>query len=758
MLSTEPDLHASISLAPSRRSEIARLFPLLLAVVGAGVYQGSLWGQFVLDSIDQIAMNPRIRSLWPDGAGGSVLPAYLRSSRPVVEASFALNYALGGVEPAGYQLVNVLVHVAAAITLYGLIRRVLALPALAGRYRQSAAHVAFAASLLWMVHPLTTQAVTYTIQRSESMMALFYLLTLYCVVRCVQSSRELAWLLLAALCFTLGLGSKVVIATAPLLVVVMDGLLMDFAFARVIRRQWRWVLLLLGVTAAAAFAMGLPSLLSRTGGSAGFGVTAISSQQYAATQPEIILHYLTLALWPVELCLDYAWPAVPDLRSAGPAAGFMGVLIILSLVGALRRWRAAFLPLAFFLILAPTSSFIPIYDLAAEHRMYLPLAALITGLVLAVDEGLAQLKTKAWIKWSTRRTLAVMLVLGFAVPLAGRTIVRNRDYHDPLDLWRQVVDQQPASYRAHNNLGMLLLARNQPAAAMPHLHKAMMIPDRMAATTVQANIAKALVMLNRPADALEILDRVILERPRVARFHMFRGDALLSMNNTEEAVQSYTAAVLIEPWNVDAVFFLGNALLQANRPAEAIAPLQRAVAIEPSQPDLHSALGLALLRSGDAQGATRQFQLALQLDPNHAQTLCNLGELSLMQGHIEHAISQLERALQLAADFPDAHRLLGKALLSAGQPQQAQKHLEAALPSFPNKPGLHMDVAQALLDTGQREGVVAALEPIAAQRLSPEQRERALLLLKRARAVGVTGLEPLEAKLEAQPATAPSQP
>ena len=183
-----------------------RALPLIIVAAAVLVYANSLDGAFVLDDDHGIEDNRRIRSL-------DNLDELLSAGRPLLELSLALNYAYGELEPAGYHAFNILIHILVALTLYGLVRRTLLLPRLRERFGTSSHWLALAIGLLWTVHPLTTQAVTYVIQRGESMASLFYLVTLYCVVRgsLAKRARRGHWYATAVVSAGVGVACKAIV-------------------------------------------------------------------------------------------------------------------------------------------------------------------------------------------------------------------------------------------------------------------------------------------------------------------------------------------------------------------------------------------------------------------------------------------------------------------------------------------------------------------------------------------------------------------
>ncbi len=185
--------------APAPREPRMRLITAACAAAivtcGLAAYSNSLRGPFVFDDLSSIVENPSIRSLWPiwpvfspTGHGSTV------QGRPLVNLSLAINYAVGGTDNVvGYHVVNMILHMLAGLTLFGVFRRTLVLPSMPDKVRHASTWLALGAALLWLVHPLQTSAVTYVIQRAGVMMGLFYLLTLYCFIRGDDSLKSRGW-------------------------------------------------------------------------------------------------------------------------------------------------------------------------------------------------------------------------------------------------------------------------------------------------------------------------------------------------------------------------------------------------------------------------------------------------------------------------------------------------------------------------------------------------------------------------------------
>src|SRR5262249_53422464 len=241
--------------------------------------------------------------IWPG------LRPFFGRQRAITTLTFALNHAFGGFEPRGYHVVNVVIHVLAGLCLFGIVRRTAQLARFADHTCANAVPLAFTIAALWLAHPLQTESVTYTVQRAESLMGLCYLATLYCAIR--AATGACAWQGPAVLACALGMGSKPVMVTAPLVVLAYDRMFLADTWRTIwLRRRWMY----LGLASSWSW-IALCGLLgalvdpaSARAGAAGFGMEGIGVRDYLLTQPAVLLHYLGLALVPHPLVIDYGWP------------------------------------------------------------------------------------------------------------------------------------------------------------------------------------------------------------------------------------------------------------------------------------------------------------------------------------------------------------------------------------------------------------------------------------------------------------------
>jgi len=444
-------------LVPGTR--LVRRWPaLLIILVGLFFYLDSFQGAFVYDEINFITNNPTIRQLWPPWPA---LLAPINVNRPLIGLTNAMNYGISGLNPWSYHALNLIIHLMAALALFGIVRRTLRAGKLAGPFGKNSNALSLVVALIWMVHPLQTQSVTYVIQRCESLMGMFYLVTLYCSIRSFSSNRAGLWYAVAIAACAGGMLSKQVMVTAPLAVLLYEVSFGGGSIRGVLVKRWP---LYTGLAATWAL-LAVIVIAAPVNDTAGFAVKSISSWDYCKSEFAVILYYLRLAFWPYPLCLDYyGWPQARTIGQILPCAVGVGTLVLASVWAIVRRLPSGFLGVAFFLILSVTSSIMPFSDFVFEHRMYLPLAPLVTLVVIGgysmtgylIDRLPAVARRK---RHGKRLAMAmatiIIVVLGFA------TARRNVDYQSDITMWSDVAAKRPDNARAHNNLGEILAGRNR---------------------------------------------------------------------------------------------------------------------------------------------------------------------------------------------------------------------------------------------------------------------------------------------------------
>ncbi|MBI5764662.1 MAG: tetratricopeptide repeat protein [Planctomycetes bacterium] len=561
-------------------------FAIIAACVASYWNSGS--GVFVFDDIQHIVNNSRIRTVWPPWV------SMAGSSRPVVSWSLAINYWLGGLDPGGYHAVNVAIHSAAALCLFGVMRRTLLLSMRLKAWRARADSVALPVALLWALHPLQTQSVTYIIQRGESMMGLCLLAVFYCIARTAHDGSRrhvasIAWsMLTVALCFV-GMGCKAVMVVAPFAALLYERTFFATSLGALLRRRWlvyvgmmsAWSILWVGGVIQGLY----PSASAAT--RVGFGLNDISPWHYALTQTGVVLHYLWLAVWPSSLCFDYAWPVVTTLKEAMGSALIVFSLLVLVVVTWVRNPSIGFVSAFFFLLLSPTSSIIPIRDAAAEHRMYLPLVSPIVLLVVFAAHVASRARSQnPAARWKVYFTLFFVLsaVLGLA------TIQRNRVYHSAEALWTDVARKRPDNARAWNNLGTLQARTGRLDLSEASLRRAIRLDPRNA--EAHYNLGLTLARKGDWTPACNAYERAITLAPDYGEAHNNAAIAMHQLGRFDDSIRHFKRAAELLPERADVLFNLGAALVEAKRATEAEPHLRRVLELEPGHADATRLLDL----------------------------------------------------------------------------------------------------------------------------------------------------------------------
>jgi tetratricopeptide (TPR) repeat protein len=683
---------------------------LLLAALLAA-YSNTFNVPFLLDDADSIELNPTIKSLataWLPPSDSGITT----SGRPLLNLSLAINYALHGTSLPGYHLANLLIHALGALTLWAIIRRTLRQPVLAPRFAAHATPLAWCAAALWALHPLQTESVTYIVQRAESLVGLFYFLTLYGFIRSVEKNattpRSRLWPALTIFACLCGMASKEVMASAPLIVFLYDRTFVSGTFTAAWQNYRR-----LHLSLAATWLILLACIIQSGGRGTTVGYSNVAWWEYAITQAPAITGYLWRSLWPANLIFDYG--AILEKNPAVVIPSTLFILILLGLaIHVLRRHPVAGFAFAwFFLILAPTSSIIPVASqTAAEHRMYLPLAACVVPAALLLYRFLP---------------LAAFPLLAALLLAAGfRTHDRNHDYRSELALWEDTVARLPDNVRALTNLGSTLFRADRFEESLHYSQEAI----RYLPTHADAhlNLGGALLKLRRLPEAIASLERAAALNPDSTLYLTSLGNAASEIGDLEKALRAYRRAYELAPGTAVNAFNLANTLMsldrmeesgryftqalslspndsgllnnyatwlrRSDRPAEAIPILEKALHTFPQSPRLNSNLGTCLMLAGRTAEGIQKLELALQLDPNLPQTRFSLGSAYAETGRPVDAITQFEALLTLSPPNPAFLDHLGVLYAQTARYTDAATTFRRALALEPTHPGARENLAR----------------------------------------------------------------
>ena len=544
----------------------------LLALLAMLAYYNSLHGAFILDD-QRFLSDPKIGEPFES----SMAP------RPVIALTLAINYWLDGFHPRGYHVVNLLIHLIGAITLYDIIRRTLLLPRFSGLYGDEAPWLAGMCAAIWLVHPLQTQSVTYIIQRCESLMGMFYLLTFWCYLRyATATGYRIGWLVAGFVACALGAGCKELLLTLPILAWIYDRTFLTDSWWDALRKRGVALLLLAIPPLGGIAALVVTGFFTDINGTVGFGVKIHTPWTYLLTQSEVITHYLRLSYYPVGLAIDYLdWPLRRSIREVWPYLLFLGGLFSITVVGVLLRQAWGFLGAWFFIILGPTSSIIPIQDAAFEHRLYLPLIAIIVFTVFGL-ERLAR-RLSLWIVGNPNLSVVKWIVLPTTIIVFTMlTVIRNEDYRSTITMYEANAKERPNNPRVRNNLAMQLFSAGKVDEAQAQLKLADQNPLRIP----------------------------VLRQQRIAIYR--------ELEEYEQAIALAEEVLAENPSSDSAAYELGLSYLMNNQPELALTHLERMTLAQPDNAKAFFHYGIALFLVGNDKSGQAALETANRLDPTYA--------------------------------------------------------------------------------------------------------------------------------------------
>jgi tetratricopeptide (TPR) repeat protein len=565
----------------------------LICTLGLAAYSNVFNAPFQLDDVDLVSRNAAVRDLRHFiPSSGYELPGHLKS-RYVGYLTFALNYKLHGLDVKGYHAVNLAVHILNALLVYMLVALTFRTPLLVrSRFKERSGQAALLAGLLFVSHPVQTEAVTYVFQRHASLAAFFFLLSLasYAGSRLSEGrGKRYALYALSILSAVLAMKTKENAFTLPVVAALYEALFLGGTGETLRRRALRLAPLLLTMLIVPLSLAGTGKPLGEVIGGLGpatRGYAGVSRLEYLFTQQRVIATYIRLLLFPVNQSIDYDYPLftsflnMPVLLSSMfilTTVLFSMYLLFLSRTKDAALRLIAFGALWFFATLSVESGVVPIPMLINEYRLYLPSA----GAVAAVTTGAFMLTGKPGNRGlrAAAALLAVFLVLAFS----GATYARNATWGSRIRLWEDTVRKSPLKLRPRVNLGLAYYDAGMVDEA---------ISEYRAALDISPDEGKAHLNLALAYHRKGLLDK---------------------------AIEHYLSALSLISSSVQVLNNLGLAYYEKGRIEEAIRHFQKALELAPNSEAVHLNLGSAYLRKGLMKNAEEEFRTVLRLAPHSVE-------------------------------------------------------------------------------------------------------------------------------------------
>ena len=599
----------------SVKRQYFHFFLLLVAI--AVCYANTLKAEWHLDDMQNIVNNQYIKI-------DSLAPAELKNvfqsplARPVASLTFALNYYFSGLAPAGYHLFNIGIHFLCAIFSYLVFVETLAIHAenfdsgAPRTYRHR--DIALLGAVLWAVHPMQAQAVTYIVQRMASMGAMWYMIAFYCYLRFRRSPAGYGRISLAALGFLAwiaGVLTKQNIIVLPLAIIAFEWIFSKLS----LQGHKKTIFFLLGGCMLLAtvfiiiFDIHVQQLFS-------YDRRPFTMGQRLITQPIILSRYLLLLFYPGSAFLTFdsgikASQGLLDPPVTLPALLLIILLAISAFALSRRLPVISFAILFFFINHLVESTIIPL-ELYFEHRNYLASIFIYFALAFYLVRGLAYLRNRG--KKGMQGLLVMMMILFIAIE--GRsTYLRNSVWQSDLTLWQDEVKKNPDKARPHNNLGLQYWEKGHVEEAIAEFETALRLePDYMEA---YYNLGVVYFKQGRYAQALRQFENDVKFRPDHAVAYSNMGVIYTILGRTKEAINSYNKAIAVKPDSVEALANLGLLYAKQENFAAAVNRLRKALAINPDIPEIHYNLAMVYFKQGRSNEAIVQLRIALALRPDY---------------------------------------------------------------------------------------------------------------------------------------------
>ncbi len=652
----------------SSKASHASIFHIaLIAALCLLCYAGTFTVPFQFDDHRFVEANPVIKDLSlfvHPAAAGSMVPDFY--ARVIGYLTFAANYAFSGTQTAGYHLFNLAIHCLNAVLVYFFIRSLFRTPRLRKSSLQSrASSLALILALLFALHPIQTQAVTYIWQRITALAALFYLFAHLAYVQWRLAGRAkapegmqkrfrispLLWYTGALVSAVLAMLTKEISFTLPFTLALCEGIFFEGKF---LKRSYPLIpfmviMLIIPLEKVVIGGVGADWLEKIA---LGTRVTSgISRTNYLFTEFRVIVTYCRLMVFPINQNLDYDYPLFTSFAEPAVIGSFLFLCFLGGTGIALLRKSGKFDPATrivsfgifwFFITLSVESSIIPIDDLIFEHRMYLPSFGFLAALALLVFGSI----NKTGVRQKANDTALVVFSVVIAL-MGASAYVRNKVWQSEISLWTDVVQKSPLKARGYNNLGMAYAREGSAADAMGMFARALELkPDY---TDALSNRGMLYVRMGDFRAAIDDLSKALALDPRHANAYNNRAVADISLGNLTAALADLTRAVTLDPRYAEAYCNRGSVFGRMGKITEAVEDLDKALALNPAYPEAHNNRGLAYAAQNRPDLALKEFDEAIALRQGFAEAYVNRGGAYARMGKSDRAVSDFKTACGLGS-------------------------------------------------------------------------------------------------------------
>lgn len=665
-----PRLTQNSSAVNRKNRRFTILSVLIIAFTGIIIYANSLNSSFHFDDFSAIVENHDIRDL-------SNIKAIwqIQFTRFITYYSFAVNYHFHQLNSFGYHLTNLLIHILSAATVWWVLRLTLETPAVKNSKVQfSRLIIPFIGGMIFVTHPVQTQAVTYITQRLASLTAFFYFLSLCLYIKGRLNrlhngpmARRFLLFLMSLVSGLAALFSKETGYTLPFTII-----LYELFFIRDCNRpSWKSASLFL-LPAALIVPVTYHfrdhfSQLSRT--RVPGGLIELSSLDYLYTQFRVILTYIRLIFFPVNQNIDYDFPLSHSFLNPETFISFMIILAVLT--GAVFLYRS-YRPLSFsifffFIALSPESSIIPIRDVIFEHRLYLPLAGFCMFIPFLI-----------YYLFRPRKQATLLYVfLPAILCLALATWQRNQIWKDEETLWTDAIIKSPGKSRPYAARAKAFLEIKDYTKAIDDCRQALRINPANEEAFIQMGAAYG--YLNNKLKALECFNRAIEINPYRPAPYFNKSRIYRSLKKYDLALIDINQAIRYGMKDDTAFHEKGMILTASGKYPQAIDVLTRAIQLNPDKDKYYYSRGYCHMMNNSREKALLDFSRVVRLNPNHLEAISHIGMIQYRNGNLQKALETFSKAITINTNYAKAYNNRALIHFSLKNYRKAAKDIQKAV-------------------------------------------------------------------------------
>jgi len=680
------------SIEPSKAYILQALMMLMLVICGIAVYSNTFQSPFVYDDFMNITENEYIRITDPSWESLLKILKSRETLRLLSNMTFAINYYFDQYNVTAYHIINIVIHILAGIFLFLFIKKTLTITNefdfFLKKSNVTILQITFFATLIWMLHPVNTQSVTYIVQRMNSMAAMFYILSMFCYIsgRSLQrsglnsKSRAIPWIWFSGSLASglLALASKQNAAMLPFFIILYEWLFFQ-------NLRWTWTKKKIFWSAGSVFSLCIIALIYITYDTASMNLYATQTftlLERLQTETRVIFYYISLFLWPdpdrLNLIHDY-----PISHSViNPPMTILSIIILISIVSiAISSFKKhkilVFCVIWFFGNLAIESSFIGL-AIIFEHRTYtsfMLLSLFVTILIFRVIN---------------KKRFAIGFILAVSLFFAFKTYQRNLTWQNEIRLWEDCIDKSPNVADLYNNMGLALAKQGDNADAIVTLKEALQLdPDHVDANN---NIGIAYQKNKEDKKAIFHYKKALKAMPHYIKTYCNLGRMYHEKGDFQRAANFFNKAIAINPLFAEAHDELGTILFAQNKSSQALTHFYEAIRLSPGRISTVINIGDVLASQNKFTEAKNFYNQSLKLDPDNKYTRNKLGNLYARQGDFKMAIKQYEQILDKVPDHIITLNNMGNALFALGKHAEAVSLYKKSLKADPENKNAHFNL------------------------------------------------------------------